>query len=67
MQGTERPTTGPYKAIRGIIGVRGVLTIPYEAYIAICKATCTYNTAAHFADVILFAPVPANHISGLVD
>ena len=37
MQGTERSTTGPYKAVRRLIGVRGVLTIPYEAYNALLK------------------------------
>ena len=37
MQGTERFTTSPYKAVRRLIGVRGVLTIPYEAYNALLK------------------------------
>ena len=37
MYGTERPTTDPYKAIRGLTGVREVLTTSYEAYSALLK------------------------------
>ena len=37
MQGTEHFTTGPYKAVRRLVGVREVLTIPYEAYNALLK------------------------------